>query len=290
MLGFQKYLNPINSGMGRSGFPIQESYSKECGGLLSMKESKLHLTTSSILPEADLCQSLRRRLKARRSRLASEAGKLYGFWRVLPDAIPLTTKGIQVWCECMHPNCGIVRLVRLSDLRKGATSSCGRHHTQNQYYQSLPEEIHTVLRRRYNRIQVATDQNGKNPAFAAYRRKGIENRFSSAEEFVRYVVETMPMDSYLGVEIDRIDNSGHYEPGNLRIVTREENAQNRDCNVVVVWRGEKMSATKFTRVANLRFHPSSVIEMIRNGASPEQIIAHQYEKQPGVSSSKRARK
>ena len=30
-----------------------------------------------------------------------------------------------------------------------------------------------------------------------------------------------------GLEIDRINNDGHYEPGNIRFVTRKENLANR---------------------------------------------------------------
>ena len=215
----------------------------------------------------------------RSSLLANEAGKLYGMWEVLDRPIPLMTKAVFLWCRCTLRDCGITRLVLRADMVSGKSTSCGGHHRENLFYAGLPKAIHTVLRQRYNRIQVSTDPNGKNKAFAAYRRRGIQNKFGSAEEFVRYMVAELPHESYVGVEIDRIDNDGHYEPGNLKLSTRMENAQNRSTNIMVEWNGESMSATKFAREAKIDLHPSTVIDMVKRGMTPEQIIAHRTPRQ-----------
>ena len=251
-----------------------------------MTESLEHLTTSFILPEGEGYSSRRRRLEARSSLLAREAGKLYSMWEVLRRPIPLGGRESKVWCRCMVPGCGVVRLVRIADLHQGKTTNCGVHHRQNPYYQTIPQEAHTRLRQRYNRIQGATDPNGTNPAYAAYRRKGTKNLFASVEDFVRYVWENLPHSTYRDVEIDRIENDGHYAPGNLRLATRLQNAQNRSCNRMVTWDGNIMSASKFAREYCPKFHYSTVTEMVKNGATPEQIIAHQFAKQPGVTSSR----
>lgn len=42
-----------------------------------------------------------------------------------------------------------------------------------------------------------------------------------------------------GMQIDRIDVNGHYEPGNVRWVDVVEQARNRRCSKVVTFRGER---------------------------------------------------
>ena len=44
----------------------------------------------------------------------------------------------------------------------------------------------------------------------------------------RYVIDELRVDPR-GLQIDRIDNDGHYEKGNIRFVTCVENNNNR-CN------------------------------------------------------------
>ncbi len=59
-----------------------------------------------------------------------------------------------------------------------------------------------------------------------YGGRGIKNKFSSSGEFVDYVMNNLKVDPR-NLQIDRIDNDGHYEPGNIRFVTKSENCKNR---------------------------------------------------------------
>jgi len=62
--------------------------------------------------------------------------------------------------------------------------------------------------------------------FKDYGGRGIKVKFACFEDFFNYVVKELQADPR-GLTIDRIDNNGHYEPGNIRFVSRAENNQNK---------------------------------------------------------------
>jgi hypothetical protein len=68
--------------------------------------------------------------------------------------------------------------------------------------------------------------NPKCPGYKTYGQRGIKCKFKNADEFVDYMTSTFKQHPK-GLEIDRINNDGHYEPGNLRLVTKSINLSNR---------------------------------------------------------------
>ena len=60
------------------------------------------------------------------------------------------------------------------------------------------------------------------PQFKDYGGRGIEFKFTSFEEFLEEL-GTRP----LGYTLDRINNNGHYEKGNVRWATRKLQANNK---------------------------------------------------------------
>lgn len=69
--------------------------------------------------------------------------------------------------------------------------------------------------------------NQKNIAYCDYGGRGIEFRFESVEQGIRWVAANLGARSSKEHSIDRIDNNGHYEPGNLKWSTRQEQARNK---------------------------------------------------------------
>jgi hypothetical protein len=61
--------------------------------------------------------------------------------------------------------------------------------------------------------------NPRDISYKWYGGRGIKCKFKSVDEFVSYVVNNL--------QIDRIDNNGHYERGNIRLTTAKENSNNR---------------------------------------------------------------
>lgn len=76
---------------------------------------------------------------------------------------------------------------------------------------------------------VGIKQRCNNPKYKGYKNyggRGIRCLFKSSDEFVNYIINELQIDPRK-LTIDRIDNDGNYERGNIRFVTQTENLKNR---------------------------------------------------------------
>lgn len=149
-------------------------------------------------------------------------GSVHGRWTVLEHQghNGSGSRMVRVQCEC-----GNVRTVQASGLKNGGTRSCGCLRT---------EVVSTGNNRRTHGrsytpewfIFHAAKQRCTNPkhrSFRDYGGRGIEFRFRSFEEFYEEV-GPRPSNEH---SIDRINNDGHYEPGNVRWATPEQQKNNK---------------------------------------------------------------
>lgn len=84
--------------------------------------------------------------------------------------------------------------------------------------------------------------NGSN-RYAVRWYNGITFGFHSFHDFME-ALGPKPDPSY---ELDRIDNSKGYEPGNVRWVSRSDQMENRRSTRLVEWRGVTQSVAKWER-------------------------------------------
>lgn len=75
-------------------------------------------------------------------------------------------------------------------------------------------------------------RNPKNASYDSYGGRGVEFRFPDADTFALFLW-TMGWRYGDPRTTDRIDVNGHYEPGNIRLATPEEQVWNRRVSVVV---------------------------------------------------------
>lgn len=98
------------------------------------------------------------------------------------------------------------------------------------YHREYQAKFRKTIRGHLTRVFSDIKQRCTNPdciIYKYYGGRGIENRFNSSKEFFDYVVNVLKVDPR-GLDIDRINNNGHYEKGNIRFVTHKENCNNRE--------------------------------------------------------------
>ena len=152
-------------------------------------------------------------------------GDRFGRWLVL-DA----TDRRAVLCRC---DCGTERPVRSSNLLQsgsGASRSCGCLKRERI---SATHRTHGIGNEDY-RYRLWMTIKGKclrptNKDYGVYGGRGITMFPAWSDDFPAFVAW---LDANLGVRpddltLDRIDNDGNYEPGNLRWATRAQQARNR---------------------------------------------------------------
>ena len=149
----------------------------------------------------------------------------------------------RVICTCQ---CGKVKQVRLTELKAGKSTAClscsGKrkmanlteeqlthlrsichNHTASPRFKYTPEEhvIAQIMRGAKKRCTKPTAV-----GYAHYGGRGIEFRFESTAAATQWVMQHLgPRPD--GCSIDRIDNNGHYEAGNLRWATWSQQARNK---------------------------------------------------------------
>lgn len=160
-------------------------------------------------------------------------GDTVGRLTILAIGHPAQSYRYKAVCQC---TCGSDPLViRLDAIRSGRTISCGCFQKEQTFKHGLSTHpLYHVLRHMKSRCS-----NSDDPAFKDYGGRGIRvcERWQSIANFV----EDMG-DSYQpGLEIERIDNDGNYEPGNCRWATCKEQANNRRNQVTLTFNGQTKS-------------------------------------------------
>ena len=154
-------------------------------------------------------------------------GQVFGSWTVL-SAEPFQKHGaLYVKARC---TCGKERDVNLRMMEVGRSKRCKgcatqKRHARQGHLLTTDARVRSLRKRASDWFQRCN--NPQSGSYRNYGARGIECRFGSVAEAVEYILQHLPHETYQGLDIDRRDNNGHYEPGNLRLVTRRENLANR---------------------------------------------------------------
>ncbi len=182
------------------------------------------------LPQLQITPSRQRRAGARlgtvpTNRRPSEQPELVGqrFGSVMiisPQVIWLGQRDrrfMHVLCECV--GCGYRSIISLTNLKGGRTKGC---RPCNQ-----PQRFPRWLYARANAMRQRC-RNPKDRRYKDYGGRGIEFRFDSVTTCALWIKENLGVpENAEFLHLDRKDNNGHYEPGNIRWATVALNQNNQ---------------------------------------------------------------
>ena len=150
-------------------------------------------------------------------------GKNFGRWTVIEQA-GKTTAGNATWlCQC---ECEVRKVVIGTMLRTGKSLSCSSCSTTT--HGMCGTSIYTIWQRMLDRCE-----NSTGTGFHNYGGRGITvcERWHSFEKFYADMGQRPK-----GMSLDRINNDGHYEPGNCRWATqKQQNRNSRNNRLLTIY-------------------------------------------------------
>ena len=177
------------------------------------------------------------------------------------------TSIVKVKCDC-----GVEKEIKLENFRN--TQSCGclyretRRTSKNKKHGYRNEPEYYIWRSMIQRCH-----NSKRKDFHRYGGRGIEvcpEWQQSFEKFISYVGDR-PSNKH---QIDRIDNTKGYEPGNVRWVTATTQMRNKTNNKIIEYQGQRKSVAQWAEDLNISRH--MIYNRLRAGKSPEEALNPQY--------------
>ncbi len=164
--------------------------------------------------------------RSRIMRVSIQPGDRYGRFVVVEEVEPVLwrTKRIRrAKCKC---DCGSVKTVRLGHLRSGSSTSCGC--SRDGKFTTLEHGLYATATYISWRCMVRRCHESGSAGYRNYGGRGIKVCDRWRQSFSAFVKDMGERPD--GCSLDRIDNSGDYEPGNCRWSTREIQHRNMRSN------------------------------------------------------------
>ena len=217
-----------------------------------MRDSGQHLTTSCGLREKRSRYSLESPPPAAHISYKPEmVGERYGWVKIISPEKRWNKAMNHCYVLTKCQGCGNIQWQNRNNLISGRSKGC--------QWCSQPRQIPKWLDRRLT----AAKQRCENPNDKCYRNygaRGIRFMFPSVTDAGLYLIKEYGLPSR-ALEIDRIDNNGHYAEGNIRFVTHVKNNRNKRCTLLTVFSQEYWP-----------YAESVVARKLSSGMSREEII------------------
>lgn len=172
--------------------------------------------------------------------------RTFGHWRVIGPS----TRRRHAWlCRC---DCGTVKDVQTNHLTSGKTLSCGCRRSEICRKKATTHGLTYAPLSGYKSWQHMRSrcQNHRHIEFHNYGARDVKV-CARWEDFAKFH-EDMGDRPSRAHSIGRIDNNGHYEPGNCRWETAKQQAHNTRVNRLLEWQGEMLPMTEAARRVGLK--------------------------------------
>ena len=215
------------------------------------------------------------------SRIIDITGKQFGQWTVVEN-VGTNASGSLWLCRC---TCGREFVRQRSGLVSGNSTRCRNCANKEKGSKGIKHGKSrvgkwTYLYRRWASMKrVCHNQHVKE--YEHYGGRGIqmyEPWLDSFEQFEAYVIEAIG-NRPQGMTLDRIDNDGHYEPGNIRWATMQTQCRNRRSTRLVTFNGETRSLIEWAEHLNMRY--GTLVSRFQRGWDAERVLttpSGQFEK------------
>ncbi len=192
-------------------------------------------------------------------------GNRFGRLTALSRSEKKGKNGCAYWeCAC---DCGNTKTISMSALNRGYTQSCG----------CLKRELLQNSRHKNKRLyQVWQDlkqrcYNPNNKYYYRYGGRGItvcEEWQTDYEPFYTWAIKN----GYKrGLQIDRIDRDGNYEPSNCRWVSAKVNTDNRDATIMLTHKGKTRPLSEWSRITGTPL--TTIRDRYRRGMKGDSLFA-----------------
>lgn len=174
-------------------------------------------------------------------------------------------------CQC---DCGNTAVVMGEHLRSGHTQSCGCLQSdvtteRNMTHGMADDGLYATWGKMNQRCV-----NPNTPRYERYGGRGIavcDEWKVSFPSFLAYVSQ-LPHYGEEGYTLDRTDNDGNYEPGNVRWASPTEQSRNRSDNILITYNGTKKCLAEWAK--DLGFKYSTLrARIVRYGWNTERAFA-----------------
>jgi len=193
-------------------------------------------------------------------------GKVFGRLTVIAEPfIPPNKKFSFAPCRC---RCGKQKTIRVSDLLRGNTVSCGCRRSEMIGNRS---RTHAKTGSRAFELWLRIKSRCFNPRFHQwkdYGGRGITMHPAWRDSFEAFYRDVG--DPPRGQTLDRKNNDGHYEPGNVRFTDRITQANNMRTNRLLTFKGQTKTITQWARHVGVT--AATLFKRIEHGWTIERVL------------------